>query len=140
MKQRYLSREDFLARFLPPGIVAGKLTDSQIEEILDGASGDVLSYLRKRYLPPFSSWGSDLENLTGDIARFRALSFVGFRPGSGNNEIVVLQWQAAISKLKDAARGLIELDIVDASEQIDEEGPLFSEATTYDLGRWNTRR
>lgn len=140
MVQRYLSREVFLEKFLPPGIVAGKLTDDQLDEILDGASGEVLSYLRKRYEPPFISWGADLENLTGDIARFRALSFVGFRPGSGNNEIVVLQWQAAVSKLKDAAKGLVELDIVDATPQLDEEGPLGVVSEIKNAGRWNTRR
>lgn len=133
----YLPSEEFLDQSIPAGAIDG-LDDVTIDRALDWASRLADSYLRKRYELPLVSWSDDLKTCVGDLAAFRLLSHRGFRPGSGNNEIIVRRYDDAIAWLKDISRGICELvDAVDQTTDTDEAGPIMTtpESPTF---RFNT--
>jgi phage gp36-like protein len=121
--QAYLTNAEFLAQTIP-GAAFSQLTSQQITDAILWASSTADSYLRKRYTLPLISWGVDLKRAVGKIVALDLLTRNGFRPGSGNDEIAVMQNDAAIKWLRDVSTGVVELDCVDSTPDADEQGSL----------------
>ncbi len=120
---QYVTKEEFLDQGLPSDAFAG-LSDPTIDAALLWSSSIADSYMRKRHKLPLVSWAEDLRAIVTDIASFRLLKRHGFNPTSKSDAVVVKGYDDAINTLRDVAKGLIELDVVDATPEPDEEGTL----------------
>ena len=98
------------------------------------ASGEADGYLSKRFaLPLIAPFDTGLCLKVFDIMQFNVAAQVGFRPASGQNELIELKHKLAIDWMKDLARGLIELPLqVDSTPQVDEEGTLAASGRKLD--------
>jgi phage gp36-like protein len=123
MAQQFLTRAEFLDQTIPADVVSG-LSTATIDAALVWASGVASSYLRKRYSLPLVSWGEELKSAVGELAQWKLFGRRGVRPGSGNNEIAEKRYDDAIAWLRDLAKGLVELECVDSTPELDEDGPL----------------
>lgn len=121
MAQQLITRAEFIDQTIPGDAFDG-LSDATIDAALVWASGVALSYLRKRYKPPLVSWGEELKSAVGEIAQWKLLARRGIRPGSGNNEIAEKRYDDAIAWLRDVAKGLVEVDCVDSTPSVEEDG------------------
>ncbi len=137
--QALVTRQDLFRLGLPGDALTG-LPNEFIDSILLAASGIAISYLRKRYMPPYVSVGEDVKRAVVNIAQFEILSRRGFRPGSGNDDISVIRYDQAIAWLKMAASGDVECDIVDSTPPDDEQGPLSCSAPLTSFSMTTTRR
>ena len=130
---QYVTEAEFLDQGLPSETFSGLGTPT-IDAALMWASSFADSHLRKRHKLPLVSWGDDLRQLVTDVAAWRLLKRHGFNPGSGSDASVVKAFDDAVNMLRDVAKGLVELDVVDSSSpELDEEGPLAGsqEATSF---------
>lgn len=127
MGQQYLTVEEFLDQSIPTDAVS-TLSNDTINKALLWASGVASSYLRKRYALPLVSWGEELRSAVGDLARWKLFGRIGVRPGSGNNEIARLAFEDTIEWLKQVSEGLVQIECVDATPMVDEEGSLAASA------------
>lgn len=137
--QALVTRQDLFRLGLPGDALAG-LPNEFIDSILLAASGIAISYLRKRYMPPYVTVGEDVKRAVINIAQFEILSRRGFRPGSGNDEIAQIRYDQAIDWLKQAAIGLVECDIEDSTPPDDEQGPLSNSAPLTSFSMTTNRR
>lgn len=118
----YISVGEFNDLGIPAAAYAG-LAPTVISSAILSASSLADSYLRKRYTLPISTPGDDLKAKVADLVQYNLLVVRGFRPDSGNDVIASKRRDDAENWFRDVAKGLVEPDIVDATE-IDEEGPL----------------
>lgn len=123
-----ITRQEFYDLGLPGEAVRGA-SNELIDAGILAASGTATSFLRKRYKPPFTYVGGEVKRVVANLAQYEILSRHGFRPGSGNEEIAEKRHDDALAWLKLAARGEVEADITDSSDDVDEEGPLASSDT-----------
>lgn len=127
MAQQFLTYAEFLDQSIPADAVA-TLSEATVTKALVWASGIAASYLRKRYALPLVSWGEELRSAVGDLARWKIFGRIGVRPGSGNNEIARLAFEDVISWLESVSKGLVEIECIDSTPDLDEEGALTSES------------
>lgn len=123
MATAYLTRAEFLDQTIPGDVISG-LADATIDKALLWASGVADSYLRKRYALPLVSWGEDLRSAVGELAQWKLFGRRGVRPGSGNNEIAEKRYDDAVTWFRDVAKGLVEIECVDSTPLVDENGSL----------------
>lgn len=117
----YLTSTEFTDLVIPAAALSG-LSPTQIDSVLVWASGVAAGYLRKRHKMPLISWGEELKLNTGKLAQYELFARHGFRPGSGNNQTSKDRYDEAVAWFRDVARGLIEIDCVDSSPTVEEEG------------------
>ena len=84
----------------------GRQDDDVMEEAVAFADSLVDGYLRERYSVPLTNPPKNLVGIVCDIVRYRLYN-------EQPTELVVIRYEAAIQWLKDVARGLVRLDIVD---------------------------
>lgn len=121
---QYVTEEEFLDQGLPSETFAS-LGSPTVNQALEWASGFANLFLRKRHKLPLVSWDDALRQLVTDVAAWRLLKRHGFNPTSGSDASVVKAYDDAVSTLRDVAKGLVELEVVDSSSpEVDEEGPL----------------
>ncbi len=120
---QYVTKDEFLDQGIPGEAFSG-LSDSTINAALMWASSVADAHLRKRHTLPLLSWGDDLRAIVTDVASWRLLKRHGFNPASGSDAAVVKAYDDAINTLRDVAKGLVELEVVDSTSTLDEEGPL----------------
>lgn len=135
--EAYIDEEYFASVSLPSDALTD-LEEGDVENAIEAASRTVDSYLRKRFSLPLVSWGNDVSQAVADLAQYNLLSRRGFRPNSGNDEIVVRRRDDAVKWLENVARGLVEPDIVDSTPELDEEGSLAHSDNAVSM-QWNTR-
>ncbi len=122
MSQQFLTRVEFLDQTIPGDAFDG-LADATIDTALVWASAVAASYLRKRYKMPLISWGEELRSTVGELAQWKLLGRRGIRPGSGNNEMAEKRYDDAVAWLRDASKGLVEVECVDSTPDLEEDGP-----------------
>lgn len=127
MAQAYLTNAEFFALAIPSDGLSGLTSDEVTAGIL-ASSGTADSYFRKRYKLPLVSWGNDVRQQVAKLAQFEMLSRQGFRPGSGNNEVARLRYEDAVRWLEKVATGLVEIDCVDSTPEVDEDGSLAADS------------
>lgn len=125
MAQAYLTNAEFLDQTIPGDAFTGLDATTITAAILWG-SATADSYMRKRLKLPLISWGQELRSAVGELVQFKLLSRRGFRPNSGNDEIAVKRYDDVIAWFKLVARGEVEIDCVDSTPDVDEEGALTS--------------
>ncbi len=135
--QQFLTRAEFLDQTIPADAIDG-LSNSTIDAALVWASGVAGSYLRKRYKLPLVSWCEELKSAVGELAQWKLFGRRGVRPSSGNNEMAEKRYDDAILWLKDIAKGLCELDCVDSTPTLEEDGPLAEAGEEAPSFRFNT--
>src|SRR5258706_16340931 len=117
----YLTQAECLDQAIPADAFA-TLSPTTIDKALLWASTIADSYLGKRYSLPLTAWGEDLKAMVGDLAQYRLLSRLGFRPNSGNDEIAVKRYDDAVKWLQSVSKGDAALaGAVDATPAVDEE-------------------
>lgn len=120
------------------GATSGTLSDvssSQRSDAIDSASSRVLSYLRKRYKLPLSSWSDDVKWATAQLAAYDLVKLRGFNPANGRDIVFRENAQEAVMWLRDVAKGLVEPeDIADSSSVVEEAAPLVSSETSRGWG------
>lgn len=99
------------------------------------ASGVADGYLSKRFkLPLIAPFDTGLVLKVFDIMQFLVAGQIGFRPQSGQNELLETKNTAAYSWLRDVSRGDAELpNQIDSSPTIDEEGSLATSGVRVDF-------
>lgn len=118
----YLTRQEFFDlaiggaafRAQPVGTI-----DASLQAASDMADG----YFRKRFTFPLMSIGFDVKRQVCALACFDLISHRGFKPDSGTDDVIVKRYDDAIRWFENVAKGLIEPDIVDATD-VDEMGSL----------------
>ncbi len=124
MSAQYTSNTEFFDQAIPSDVFSG-LSDDQITEALVWASSIADGYIRVRYtLPLAAPYDEALKANVADIAAYRLSKRRGFRPGSGNDEIIVDAYKDAIEWLTQLSAGKVRLGCLDATPDVDEEGSL----------------
>lgn len=121
----YLTNADFTAQ--AGGAFAG-VSDPVLTKACSWASGQADMYLSKRYQLPLISFGDDLTSLVFSLAQWKVATQIGFRPASGQNEAIRLQYEDAIKQLTMISTGDLSVNVVDSTPDVDEEGSLSSSA------------
>ncbi len=136
--QQFLTRTEFVDQIIPGDALDG-LTNAQIDAVLVWASGLAAGYFKKRYKMPLISWGEEVKLNVGKLAQYELFNRHGFRPGSGNDQTSKDRFDEAMSWLRDISKGLAELDCVDSTPDVDEDGTQ-SEGDEPMSFRFNTGR
>lgn len=118
----YATLQEFRAHGLP-GDALASLPPENIEAALTWASRTADSYLRKRHTLPLVEWSDDLRGAVCSIAQYELLARRGFRPGPAD-EIVIKRYNDSITWLRDVAKGVVEIDAIDSTPTVDEDGSL----------------
>lgn len=91
------------------------------------ATALAISYLRKRFMPPYSSVSDDVKRAIAHIATFDLLARRGYSAQLGADGTILARYDSAIQWLRDAARGIVEPEsIVDSTPTVEEASPLIS--------------
>lgn len=101
---RYADTTDLTRLGLPSAALTGVSTQTQ-EDALDAASAYADSYLRARYVVPFTTWGDDLRQAVAAIAAETLLTTRGFSPAAGRDDVVSARADRARSWLRDVSSG-----------------------------------
>ncbi len=121
----YVSNAVFIAKAVGAlkGADATVITDAGI-----ASSGIADGYLSKRFqLPLIAPFDAGLCAKVFDLMQYEVASQVGFRPQSGQNEVLQLKRDAAEKWLMGVSEGDIGLPLqVDSTPDLDEEGSLAS--------------
>lgn len=88
------------------------------------ASTTADSFLRKRYFLPLIEFDVDLTQQVFYLAQWKVATQIGFRPASGQNEILRVQFEDAMKWLGQVSTGLAEINCIDSTPDVDEEGTL----------------
>jgi phage gp36-like protein len=137
MATAYLTAAEFSDQSIPNDALNGFPSD-RISTALVWASGVADSYLRKRYTLPLISHGEDLKAAVADIAAYRLLRRRGFRPGSDSNDIIGEAYGAAIEWLREIRDGKAEIECVDSTPEVDEQGSLALSGAASSSFRFTT--
>lgn len=121
MAQQYVTIAE-LSRLGIPGDAYTGLTNTQINAALLAASQVADSYLRKRYALPLVEWGDDLRLAVAQLASMQIMTTRGFRPGAGSEDVVVDMKNDAREWLRLVSKGEVEIDCVDSTPELDEDG------------------
>lgn len=89
---------------LPAAALTGVATATQ-EDALDAASVYADSYLRSRYVVPFTVWGDDLRMCVAAIAAETLLTTRGYSPSAGRDDVVSARADRARAWLRDVSSG-----------------------------------
>lgn len=131
----YLTVAEFKAQIIPGDVYEG-LTDVEILEQITWQSGIADGYFRKRYALPFVSYGQEVKSAVGQLVQWALFGRRGFRPGSGNNEVSRLRYEDTIRWFENVSKGLIEIDCVDSTPTVDEDGSLAG-SSGGPVANWN---
>lgn len=101
---RYADTTDLVRLGLPSAALTGVATAAQ-EDALDAASAEADSYLRARYVVPFTSWGDDLRQCVAAIAAETLLTTRGYNPQAGRDDVIANRADRWRSWLKDVSAG-----------------------------------
>lgn len=130
----YLTRQEFFDLAIG-GAAFRTQPVTTVDASLQAASDMADGYFRKRFTYPLQSIGSDVKRTVAAIACFDLVSHRGFRPDSGTDDVIIKRYDDAMSWLLNVSKGLIEPDIVDATDT-DEMGSLAASSPTPNLS-WN---
>lgn len=101
---RYADRTDLTRLGLPAAALNGVATEAQ-EEALDAASAEADSYLRARYVVPFTTWGADLRQCVCALAAETILTTQGYSPEAGRDDVVSARASRWRTWLRDVSAG-----------------------------------
>lgn len=97
-----------------PAVAFGGLGTDVLTNALVAASALVDSYIRSRYTPPLTAWGSDIKQAVCKIAAYEALVVRGYNPAAGSDPNILARHDAAVAWLRGVSRGEIHLDVTPA--------------------------
>lgn len=97
-----------------PSVAFGGISVDVLTNALASASALVDSYIRSRYTPPLTVWGSDVKMAVCKIAAYDALSVRGYNPAAGSDPNILERHNAALSWLRGVSRGEIHLEVTPA--------------------------
>lgn len=127
----YATRAQLAIHGLPAAVLAQVATASQ-DAILDAASDEADTYLRKRYGVPLSIYGAALTKHVCAMAAYDLAYVLGVSP----EDVERLEARAEIARkwLRDVAKGIVEATdpANDATPSVDESAPLISSADRVD--------
>jgi phage gp36-like protein len=135
----YTTQADLVTRFGKPELIeltnreeesTGAIVATIVIMAIDDAEAIVNSYLRGKYTLPLEDVPQPLPKITADIARF-------FLHGDHVTETVRENYEAAISWLKDVARGRVTLALDSTEANLVQTA---GEAATRSPGRTFTRK
>lgn len=134
----YVTKEQFFESGLPESFF-DDLADATIEGALAKASSIVDSYLRKRHTLPLTTIGEDVRKAVCDLAALHILTYRGFSLESKADLAIVNAQKDAVQWLRDVSRGLCEIEGVDATPDVDENGPVVTQDSGSGRSRLWTR-
>lgn len=109
------------------GLPTAALDGLDPQDYLDGAFGEINTYLRGRYALPIVTIPIELVRAECVIATYDFLSFRGFDPEAGADKNVWMRYRAVKKWLHAIADGKINLDIAaDSTPVYNDGGPLVS--------------
>ncbi len=116
----YITTDQYFAQCGPafggvdPTVLAGYITD---------ASAEADGYISKRYqLPLIVPIDPQLQRQVLVLTQWRVATQIGFRPGSGQNEVIQFMYEKAIEWLLRVSRGDAVINSLDSTPDVDEEG------------------
>lgn len=131
----YVTKEEFFESGLPESFFED-VADATVDGAIAKASSIVDSYLRKRHTLPISNYGQDLKDATCALAAHRILVYRGFSVESRADMAIIDASKEARAWLRDVAKGLCEIEGVDATPDLDENGPIVSQGTENRSRLW----
>lgn len=136
----YLTNAKFL-ELAPP--LFGNVDPTTITDAITNASSFCDGYIGKRFtLPLIAPFGADLQQAIVRIVTWEMLSgnVGGFRPSSGNNEALALNYEKTLVWLREVSTGMSSPPWIDSSPDVDEEGPLSVSGQKLDFSMTTGRR
>jgi phage gp36-like protein len=100
----YATRTDLYRLGLREAAFVGISTADQ-DAALEAASDTADSYLRSRYVVPFTGHGDDLKGAVCRMAAYELLAARGYSPSAGNDESLENRNDKALTWLKDVSAG-----------------------------------
>lgn len=102
----YATRADLGRLGIRVAALANVADDDQ-DAALQAASDLADSFFRSRYDLPLTQWGDDLRRCVCAIAAFDCLVIRGFDPSRGNDAVVQLRYEQAMTWLRDVSAGRV---------------------------------
>lgn len=95
--------------------------NTEILDALKKASSIADSYLAGQYKLPLKKWDDSLREHVANIAFYRLLSDIGFRPGSGEYELCRQEYEDAVAWFGRISRGNVHPPgMVDSTPSVEE--------------------
>lgn len=117
----YITKAQFIEQCGPAFSGAA---DPIIPDACTWASTYADSFLRKRYLLPLISFDVDLTSQVFALVLWKVATQIGFKPGSGQNEVIRMQYDDALAWFSKVSLGQFEPHVTDQTpNNIGEEGP-----------------
>lgn len=101
---RYADTTDLTRLGLPATALTGVASEAQ-EEALDAASAEADSYMRARYVVPFTAWGTDLRQCVCALAAETILTARGYNPAAGRDDVISARAARWRTWLRDVSAG-----------------------------------
>jgi len=101
---RYADTTDLTRLGLPATALTGIATEA-LDDALDAASAEADSYLRARYVVPFTTWGADLKQCVAALAAETILTSRGYNPEAGRDDVVSARAARWRTWLRDVSAG-----------------------------------
>jgi phage gp36-like protein len=123
MSQPYLTYSQWQG-LAPPALSAQ--SSGVVTPIILDQSSVMDGYFGKRYVLPLVTFDVDVSVKCADLVNWKLATQIGFKPSSGNNEVLLINYQSAERWLENVSKGLVVLSNVtvdSSSGNIGEEGP-----------------
>lgn len=101
---RYADTTDLTRLGLPAAALTGVASGAQ-EDALDAASAEADSYLRARYVVPFTTWGADLTQCVAALAAETLMTTRGYAPDAGRDDVLSARASRWRTWLRDVSAG-----------------------------------
>ncbi len=139
MGQVYVTAEQFFESGLPEDFFSD-LPSETIERIARECSSLADSYLRKRHTLPLVTVGEDLRGAVIRLMAGEILTYRGFSTESKADMAIMDRASEARTWLRDVAKGLVEIEGVDATPDLDENGPQIAVSESGRSRLWTRSR
>jgi phage gp36-like protein len=121
----YATIAEFYIHGIRAAALTANVTEQQIAEQIEAASGKADSYLRGRFRWPLSSWGVDITQAVCQIAAYELVaSQIGFNPEAGHNMVLGDRKESALAWLHLVSIGKVTpAGVVDSTPSAGPGGP-----------------
>lgn len=139
MGQVYVTEAQFYESGLPEDFFEGLSTET-IERIAKECSSLADSYLRKRHTLPLTTVGEDLRGNVIKLMAAEVLTYRGFSMESRADMAIMERAKEARTWFRDVSKGLVEIEGIDSTPDLDENGPQVSDSASSRSRLWTRSR
>lgn len=126
MPTQYATTTDLARLGLSTGVLS-RVDTAELDAQLAAASQCADGYLRaKPYALPLTAWGDDLRAAVCALAAENLIVTRGANPEDPANRAIFERADRARAWLRDVSKGVVELDVTDATPDVDESGAYVS--------------